>query len=55
MRAHRHIHTRARARVHVAPAAQGFEAAQRFTERVLDACVEWEQVESAEDFKGILW
>jgi hypothetical protein len=34
---------------------QGWDAAQRFCLRVLDACVGWEQLERQKDFKGRLW
>lgn len=33
---------------------QGFGAAQRFCSRVLDTAVDWEQLEVAEDWKGVL-
>ncbi|KAI3436039.1 hypothetical protein D9Q98_002096 [Chlorella vulgaris] len=33
---------------------QGFDAAQRFCVRVLDACVEWDEVEGVRDYKALL-
>lgn len=34
---------------------RGFEAARRFCGSVLEACVEWEELEGVRDYKALLW